>query len=105
MGVCERFGLDRIPSGDAWQHARNDSAVGDVLCGKNGNLQGDFYHDGDIGGGRYLNACVWFEVLTQKSCLENTWRPDYELSEEKIAALQKAAHRAVAEAYGEGYAR
>lgn len=63
--------------------------------GVNGNL-GDMYHDGDIGGGQYLTASVWFEILTGRSCIGNTYRPDYELSEEKIAALQQAAHEAVA---------
>ena len=52
----------------------------------------------DGAGGQYLNACVWFETLTGQSCIGNTWRPDtYELSESMIAALQQAAHRAVAE--------
>jgi hypothetical protein len=39
---------------------------------------------------------VWYEVLTGNSCIGNTWRPNYELSEERIAALQQAAHEAVA---------
>ena len=59
--------------------------------------KGDYGHDGDIGGGQYLNACVWYEILTGNSCVGNTFRPSYELSEEKIAVLQAAAHQAVAE--------
>ena len=31
-----------------------------------------------------------------KSCVGNTWRPPYDLNEEKIAAMQEAAHQAVA---------
>ena len=101
--VCEQNNVPMIPSGDAWTLARTMSEVGDNLCNQeSGN---DKYHDGDIGGGQYLNACVWFEVLTGKSCIGNTWRPDYELSEEKIAALQLAAHQAVAEIYGHNYAQ
>lgn len=96
VSLCDTYGLPRIPSGDAWQLAREDPAVGDVLCGRDGG-PGDFYHDGDTGGGQYLNACVWFEVLTGKSCVGNTFRPSYNLSEEKIAALQQAAHQAVAD--------
>ena len=70
--------------------------MGDVLC--NRGAKSDNYHDGEEGGGQYLNACVWFETLTGQSCIGNTWRPDtYELSESMIAALQQAAHRAVAE--------
>lgn len=51
----------------------------------------------DIGGGQYLNACVWFETLSGLSCLGNTFRPDYELSETLIEVLQQAAHEAVAQ--------
>ena len=97
LSLCETYSLTRIPSGDAWQIARSNPAVGDVLCDKTAG-EGDFYHDGEFGGGQYLNACVWFEVLTGKSCVGNAYRPDYELSEEKISALQSAAHRAVAAA-------
>ena len=93
------FNLILIPSGDAWQYARQDSRVGDILC--NRGSKSDNYHDGDEGGGQYLNACVWFEVLTGQSCIGNTWRPqNYSLSESMITALQQAAHRAVAESRG-----
>ncbi|MBR2616006.1 MAG: DUF4886 domain-containing protein [Clostridia bacterium] len=78
-----------VPCGDAWQIARQSVEVGD--------LTRDKYHDGPVGGGQYLNACVWFEVLTGQSCLGNTWRPSYGLNEYKVAALQQAAHQAVAE--------
>lgn len=99
LEFCRDFDLIMIPSGDAWQYARQDSRVGDVLCNR-GN-KSDNYHDGDEGGGQYLNACVWFETITGKSCIGNTWRPDnYKLSESKITALQEAAHRAVAESRG-----
>ena len=61
-------------------------------------------HNGDIGGGQYLNACAWFEAITGKSCIGNTFRPVYEyagqkhsLSEEMITVLQSAAHQAVDE--------
>jgi hypothetical protein len=33
---------------------------------------------------------VWFEVLFGISCVGNTYRPDYPLAEERIAALQEA---------------
>ena len=64
----------------------------------------DSVHDGDIGGGQYLNACVWFEALTGESCIGNTYQPGYTylglrrtLSQEKVDTLQKAAHEAVEE--------
>lgn len=88
--ICAETGVSVIPTGDAWQLAR--AQLGDTL-NKN-----DYCHDGDAGGGQYLIACVWLEILTGESCLGNTWRPtDYILMEDKIPALQKAAHEAVAE--------
>ena len=96
--VADRNGVDQIPGGQAWAIARR--TVGDDLC------KSDLYHDGDVGGGQYLNACIWFEVLTGKSCIGNTWRPStYKLAEEKVIGLQKAAHQAVAEMYGADYAK
>ena len=96
--VADRNSVDQIPGGQAWAIARK--TVGDDLC------KSDLYHDGDVGGGQYLNACIWFEVLTGKSCIGNTWRPDtYRLDEAKIAGLQQAAHQAVAEMYGADYAK
>ncbi len=81
-----------IPTGSAWLIARQNGS---------GNLTKDRYHDGETQGGQLLNACVWFEVLTGKSCLENTFKPSYELSDERIALMKNAAHQAVQEAYGE----
>ena len=105
--IAAQNDVNLIPSGDAWQIARADSRVGDTMCkrkGTNGD-RGDYFHDGDLGGGQYLNACVWYEVLFGESCIGNKWRPSYNLSEEKILALQEAAHAAVAAVYGENYAK
>ncbi len=99
LELCEKYSLPRIPSGDAWHYARKDSRVGDKLC--NRGDKSDNYHDGEEGGGQYLNACVWFETITGKSCIGNDWRPkNYKLSESQITGLQQAAHRAVAESRG-----
>ena len=96
--VCEDFDLDTIPCGQAWIIARENTLC-NKLCARLAvnNGEGDYYHDGDIGGGQYLNACVWFETLTGQNCIGNTFRPDYELSEELITVLQQAAHQAVAD--------
>ena len=94
--VCKDFELERVNTGEAWHLVRQGGY--DELCarlGVNGN-KGDYSHDGDIGGGQYLNACVWFECITGQSCIGNTWRPDYALSEDLISTLQKAAHDTVA---------
>lgn len=93
--VCQQNAVPYIPVSDAWQIARKHPAIGDVLCDKKAG-NGDDLHDGDTGGGQYLNACVWFEIVTGQSCIGNTFRPTvYELSEEKVAALQASAHEAV----------
>ncbi len=90
--VAEDNAAALIPCGDAWQYARANPIVGEDLTKPDG------YHDGPEAGGQYLNACVWFESLTGKSCIGNTWRSkSYTLTEEKIAVLQESAHRAASE--------
>ena len=113
--MAEKYGLEKVPTGDAWEKVRDlplfrtpheafPEAEQFTLCSRlaKGAFKDDFTHDGDIGGGQYLNACVWFEVLTGSSCLGNAFRPAYDrngvdcsLTEEKIGILQKAAHEAV----------
>ena len=85
--VCNDFGYDPIPCGTAYEIAREDPNVGQ-LCAN------DLYHDGDAGGS-YLSACVWYETLTGKSCIGNSFRPAYSLSEDRVAFLQQCAHQAV----------
>ena len=102
--VCKDFDLQTIPCGNAWMLARQASPLAQKMCARLSvnNGEGDYYHDGDIGGGQYLNGCVWFETLTGQSCVGNTFRPKYTnagqeftLSEELITVLQQAAHQAV----------
>lgn len=95
LAICKEYNLERINSGEAWQIVRQGGY--DNLCArlsvKGG--EGDYYHDGDIGGGQYLNACVWFEFITGQSCVGNTWRPAYPLDEALISSFQQAAHKAI----------
>jgi len=118
--MCETYGIERIPCGEAWMVMR-DTYDYDQMCARLGvsDHKGDYHHEGDIGGGQYLNACVWFEMITGKSVLGNTYKPDYKtsstissdllaelslektatgyaLSDELIAQLQQAAHDTVA---------
>ncbi len=95
LAVCNKYQLERVPSGDAWQIVRQGGY--DNLCARLSvnNGEGDYYHDGDIGGGQYLNACVWFEAITGESCVGNTYKPDYALDESLIPTLQEAAHKAI----------
>ena len=118
--MMKEYGVEGVPTGDAWEKIRDLPLFTTPLKETpeierftlntriiNGKIKDDFSHDGDIGGGQYLNACVWFEILTGKSCLGNSFRPKYELdgkdlslTEEKIALLQKTAHETVAEFKG-----
>ena len=115
--MMNEYSLDGAPTGDAWEKVRDLPIITTpgpefskeekfTLCSriKKGGFIDDFTHDGDIGGGQYLNACVWFEILTGKSCIGNAFRPKYtynekelSLGEEKIRILQNAAHEAVKE--------
>jgi len=104
--LAQQNSVPQIPCGDAWVLARANPAVTADPC------LDDHYHDGDVTGGQYLNACVWFETLFGKSCVGNTWRPtqnwspsNYNLSESLISALQTAAHEAVAAMHGSDYAK
>ena len=105
MAICEEFGIQRVNTGEAWQIVRRDYGY-DELCarlGKGDNHEGDYYHDGDIGGGQYLNACVWFEIITGISPVGNTYAPTYKYngvtyeldSDITFLELQQAAHQAV----------
>ena len=115
----ETYGVKIVNTGDAWAAARaNEELVAMLpyggLCARIGENSfgdkranaGDGYHDGDIGGGQYLNACVWYETLTGNSCLGKTFQcktyndnsksaayaPYYELDAAFVALLQEAAH-------------
>ena len=107
--VCAEYGIPKVPSGIAWEIIRDGGY--DEMCDRLGKADGDdphagdYYHDGDIGGGQYLNACVWFEMITGLSVVGNTYVPTYTykdtvygLNEEiTVAELQAAAHQAVTE--------
>ena len=117
--------LQCVPTCRAWQNVRDEGY--DFLCcrlDKTNNVSGvahggDGYHDGDIGGGQYLNACIWFEIVTGKSVIGNSYIAEYDttatladsllaqvrvektasgykLTDVLAAQLQEAAHRAVA---------
>ena len=107
LAVCEQYGIPRVPSGIAWEIIRDGGY--DEMCDRLGKADGDdphagdYYHDGDIGGGQYLNACVWFETITGQSVIGNTYVPTYVYKNETynlnaeitVEALQAAAHAAV----------
>ena len=116
--VSKSYGLPVVPLSSAWQALRNNEDFLDLaaarsenlnldkitLCTRNinGKIDNDYDHDGDVGGGQYLNACIFYEMFTGKDCRENNFRPqyvlnsvDYSLTEAEIVMLQEAAHNAV----------
>lgn len=99
LEVCREYDLINAPLGDAWQIIEHDpmffkydknvsehpiyslhsrlwhaSSSGTAVHGQ--IYQGDDSHDGDVGGGQYLNACVWFEILT-RTRVQDTAAADY----------------------------
>ena len=128
--MTEEFDLDKdydliqVNSGAAWPVARELNAKLESslipeeggLCARLGQRNensypyytdnknaGDGYHDGDIGGGQFLNACVWYETITGQSVLENQYKPTttkgefevsgkYTLIDEFANLLRTAAH-------------
>ena len=122
--MCNEFDADKdydlvmVNSGAAWVRAREANAKLETslipeeggLCARKGKRNedtypyhlgnpnaGDGYHEGDIGGGQFLNACVWYETITGQSCLDNPYKPtwengNYELSDEFASLLRNAAH-------------
>jgi len=112
IGICKENQVDCINTGDAWEIYRADCDRRQIphnLCARLGKASGDDphggdgTHDGDIGGGQYLNACVWYEILTGLDCRENTYVPKYTYQGKtydlnpgvEVKDLQNAAHQAV----------
>ena len=99
--VAEENNVDQIPCGSAWAIARANSNITEDPC------KSDYCHDGTTEGGQYLNACTWFETLFGISCVGSDVISfsDYSLDADLAAELQQAAHEAVADMYGEDYAK
>lgn len=74
-----------IPAGTAIQNARS-SSIGDNLCR-------DGYHL-SLGAGRYTAACTWYEKLTGKKVIGNSFVPQ-NVSKEEARIAQYAAHYAI----------
>ncbi len=100
--ACDDYGLEAVNTVTAWQNVRKDYGYDD-LCRyavkaptSVGVADNDYYHDGDKGGGQYLNACVWYEVITGEDCRELTYEPSYSLNENiSVDTLRAAAHQTV----------
>lgn len=80
-----KSGIDLIiPAGQAVQYAR-ESELGDNFCR-------DGYHLNDLG--KFTAACVWYEVLTGNSVVDNPFKLA-ETTEAQDAILKESAHRAI----------
>ncbi len=93
--ASQSIGVRLIPCGEAMQFARKTKPFGYSNGGK--SLCRDGFH-ASIPHGRFLLGAVWFEVITQKSILENTYLPLNEadtISQEEAVVLRKCAHEAV----------
>lgn len=111
------YDLTMVPTGLAWTKTRQANETENLLpygglCarlgknsfGDNREHSGDGTHDGDIGGGQFLNACVWYEIITGNDCREVQYIPTYihngityTVDGVFRTMLQNAAHEAVAE--------
>ncbi len=78
-----------IPSGTAIQNARN-SSMGDVFNRDGYHLQKTY--------GRYTAACTWFEAISGRSVVGNSYYPA-KISKETADICQKAAHNACKHPY------
>lgn len=84
--VAEKVAINIvIPSGTAIQNART-SYLGDTFCRDGHHL--------NLIIGRYIAACTWYEKLTGRNVIGNSFAPA-SLTETEIRIAQEAAHRAV----------
>ena len=85
-----------IPAGTAIQNGRT-SFIGDNFTRLDNGDATRYYHL-ETTYGRYTAACVWFEKITVKNVVGNTYAPEG-LDEARKAVAQKAAHAAVKHPY------
>ncbi|MBR4288568.1 MAG: DUF4886 domain-containing protein [Clostridia bacterium] len=103
LETCREYDLINAPLGDAWEIVGHDSTFfafpeggsagtadpayslhsrlwahnkGKTKVNFGKVVETDLSHDGDVGGGQYLNACVWFEMLTRTK-IEESKAKDY----------------------------
>ena len=85
--IAAKYGLEIIPSGPAVQIMRDE-------YGYRKMTRDGFHMSYDLG--RYLLACVWYEVLSGRSPVGNTWMKDGLRHADRYNS-QCAAHKAVSE--------
>lgn len=78
-----------IPCGTAIQNART-SYIGDTFCRDGYHLQYVY--------GRYTAACTWFEAITGRSVVGNTYSPEG-IDNKMKTTIQRAVHKAVKHPY------
>ena len=85
-----KFGLEFIPCGDAIQIMRDEYGYSKMT-------RDGFHMSYDLG--RYTIACVWYEVLSGRSCILNSWMKEGLMYCDRHFA-QRAAHKAVSGVQG-----
>jgi len=88
----QKYGFSIIPSGDAYQIARQ-MPIFDFKNGGKSLCADDRLH-ASATHGQYLLGSVWYETLTGDSILENPYSVDG-ISFYELMSLKKAAHEAV----------
>jgi len=88
--VCKEYGLVIIPSGTAIQNLRKTAVGGN-------NVTRDGFHLNNTIG-RYTAACTWYEALTGRNPVGNSYVAAH-IAPEQIPATQRSAHAAIAEPF------
>jgi hypothetical protein len=88
QAAADLGGLQIIPGGESFQIAIKKGIT---------NIHRDTFH-ASLGFGRYLLGAVWYETLTGKSVMGNTFRNFEEaIAEEDVQLAQQCAHEAISQ--------
>lgn len=94
--AASQVGVDMvIPSGTAIQNGRSSHVNDSIAIGN--TVNDNFNRDGShlsLTLGRFTASCVWYEKLTGKSVLENTYKPS-NLTAFQTKIAKNAAHLAI----------
>ena len=88
--ACDKYGLPVIPSGTAIQNLRTGYT-------REQTTRDGMHLSKTIG--RYTASCVWYEALTGKSCIGNTYVPPTLLNHVRRETAQRVAHNAILQPY------
>ena len=87
-GICEKYGFRVVPSGTAIQNTRTTF--------NRDNITRDGYHLNRLG--EYVAALTWYETLSGRTVIGNSYKPDC-IMPEYARMAQASAHAAVLSPY------